>query len=286
MAVSAARLAADSLRVLPRKRISRVLGRVADLGGPAPLVRQAVRTFVRVYGVDLAEAVIPDGGFASFQDFFTRRLREGARPVDPDPNVLVSPADGRIEAAGPIDPDAVLMVKGRPYTVRDLLADDADAARFRGGTFFIVYLSPRDYHRVHSPVTGRVRHARHVPGTLYPVNAIGLEHIPKLFARNERVATFLETERFGEVAVVLVGAMGVGRIGVSFDSLETNRGRAGGVRRYGDAAPSLTRGEELGVFHLGSTVIVFVDPDHPLHLRKAAGDRVRVGEAVAHRDGA
>lgn len=281
MAVRAARLAADSLRFLPRKRLSRALGRVADLRGPQPWVDGAVRTFSRAFGVDLSEAVVPQGGFETFDDFFTRRLRPGVRPVDPDPTAIVSPADGRLEDLGEIGAGAVLHIKGRRYEVGELLGDPAAASGFVGGSFFVVYLSPGDYHRVHAAVGGAVTELRHVPGTLWPVNAIGVQYVPSLFARNERVAVRQRSERHGEVATVLVGAIGVGRIGLAFDDLRTNTGRAGGVKSFGEAGPRLERGGELGVFHLGSTVIVFVPPEVPIRLVKQSGDRVRVGEAVA-----
>lgn len=281
MAVTTARLAADTLRILPRERLSRMLGSLADLRGPSPLLRQAIRTFIRVYDVDMSDYVVPEGGFESFNHFFTRELRPGARRLEPDPRTVVSPADGRIEDLGPIEGAATLRVKGRPYRVAELLGSEEEAAGYEGGQYFIVYLSPRDYHRVHAPVTGPVRMLRHVPGTLFPVNTIGTEYVPRLFARNERVALFQESETYGTVGVILVGAMGVGRIGLSFDDLLTNTGQVGGERRYGVGAPELERGEELGVFNLGSTVIVFVGPRVKLRFCKQAGDVVRMGEAVA-----
>jgi phosphatidylserine decarboxylase len=262
------------------------LGRVADLQGPSPVLARAIDAFVGIYGVDMDEAVVPEAGFASFDAFFTRRLRPGARPLDPDPAAILSPADGRLEDLGAIDLDARLRVKGRPYAVAELLGDEAEAERYRGGSFFIVYLSPRDYHRVHAPATGAVRQVRHVPGTLFPVNAIGLNHIANLFAKNERVAVVQDTERHGRVTTVLVGALGVGRIGLAFDDLRTNMGANHGVRQYAPDAVRLARGDELGVFHLGSTVIVFLEPGEGVRLDRQAGDVVRVGQAVGHAGGA
>ncbi len=278
--IDAARLTADTLRILPRKRISRALGRLADLRAPVPVLQAAIDLFVRTYDIDLAEAVVPPGGFRSFDEFFTRRLIDGARPIDPDPSVLVSPADGRLEDLGAIDPEGTLLVKGRRYEVTELLDEPEAAQAYAGGSYFIVYLSPRDYHRVHAPVHGPVVRARHVPGTLFPVNAIGLEHVPRLFAVNERVATVQQT-RFGEVTTVMVGAIGVGRISVSFDpEIWTNRGRAPGTRRYGLDGPPMDRGEELGVFHLGSTVLVFVPRGEGTTFEVEAGSAVRVGQGV------
>jgi phosphatidylserine decarboxylase len=276
----ASRVAAEVLRVLPRKHISQMMGRLADLQGPPPLVQQSIRAFVRAYDVDMSEAVVPAEGFASFDAFFTRELRENARVADARPDVVVSPADGRVEDFGEIADDARFRVKGFDYTVGELLGSDEEAERFRGGAFFIVYLSPRDYHRVHAPVDGRIRRARHVDGTLYPVNSLGLKYVKKLFARNERVVT-IQASRFGEVATVMVGAIGVGRITMSYDPrFVTNRGRVSDPVDYGEHGPALVRGGELGRFHLGSTAIVLLGSGHDYRFMVEAGKHVRLGEAV------
>lgn len=267
-----------------------MMGRLADLKGPSPLVRQSIRAFVRAYGVNLDEAVVPEGGFQSFDAFFTRELREGARTPDERPEAVVSPADGKVEDLGLIDAGARFRVKGFEYTVAELLGSESEAAAFEGGIFFIVYLSPRDYHRVHAPLDGRVVRTRHVDGTLLPVNAIGLAHFPKLFARNERVVTLLQTP-FGMATNTMVGAFGVGSITLSFDErIATNGGsRALGSARgpeareydYGADGPVLKRGDEFGRFHLGSTAVVMLGPGHDFTFCVSPGQHVRMGQAVA-----
>jgi phosphatidylserine decarboxylase len=280
------RVAATVLRALPRKRLSRGIGRLADLPMPGPVLDRLVDVYVRAYEVDLSECEVPEGGYSSFDAFFTRRLRPGARPIDASPEVLVCPADGRIEDAGCIDARARLEVKGRGYEVGELLGDPTRAVAFEGGFFCVVYLSPRDYHRVHAPVTGRVHEARYVAGTLFPVNAIGLRHVPNLFARNERVVVHQDAEEFGEVATIMVGAIGVGRIGVAFDEeLTTNVGRPAIARDYGMQGPLLKKGDELGVFHLGSTVVVLAGAAAGLELVPVRGAHVRMGTALARRRG-
>jgi phosphatidylserine decarboxylase len=282
--VSPSRVAATSLRALPRKGLSRMLGRIARVEAPEAVLRRAMDVYCRAYDVDLSECEVPQQGFETFDAFFTRRLKPGARAADPDPDALLSPADGRLEDLGSIDSGATFLVKGRPYGVAELLGDDEAAARFQGGQFAIIYLSPRDYHRVHAPVSGRVASIRYVAGTLFPVNQIGLRHIPKLFARNERVAVEQHSERHGTVVSVMVGAIGVGRISLSFDdTVITNAGRDAGQRSYGHAGPHLERAAELGTFHLGSTVVVFVPRTVPLVFERSAGDRVRVGEAIGRK---
>jgi phosphatidylserine decarboxylase len=261
------------------------MGRLADLRGPSPLVQAAISTFVRAYDVDMDEAIVPPEGFDSFDAFFTRELRPGARAIDMRAEVVVSPADGRVEDLGRIEAGAQFLVKGRDYDVGELLGAPQEAERYRGGTFFIVYLSPRDYHRVHAPVDGRVRYARHVDGTLYPVNQIGLQHVPRLFAQNERVVTVQNT-RFGEVATIMVGAIGVGRITTTYDPrIVTNRGLPATTLDYRSDGPALVRGEELGRFHLGSTAIVLLPPGHGFRFEVEAGETVRMGQALVVREG-
>ena len=281
MGRSASRLAAQTVRVLPRKGLSRALGRLTSARAPRPLVDAAVRVFVRVYDVDLSEVAVPEGGFRTFDEFFTRRLVDGARTVDPDARCIVSPADGRMEDLGTISAAGELIVKGQAYTAADLLGDTRAAAAYEGGHYFIVYLSPRDYHRVHAPTCGAVQYVRYVPGTLYPVNRIGTDHIPQLFARNERLAIVQEGSVHGTVTTIMVGAIGVGRIGLSFDELQTNRGHEPGVRSYVDSPIPRDRGDELGVFHMGSTAIVMTPPECKLELVAEPGASVRMGECVA-----
>lgn len=277
----ASRAAAELLRVLPRKRISHAMGRLSDVTGPAGFVQGMIQSFVKLFDVDMSEAVVPAGGYQSFDQFFTRELVPGARRPDPRADVIVSPADGRVEDMGTIDSAARFRVKGFDYTVGELLGSEAEVQHFAGGKFFIVYLSPRDYHRVHAPVDGRVRRVRHVDGTLYPVNAIGLVHVAKLFARNERVVS-VQASRFGDVATVMVGAIGVGRITMSFEpSIVTNSRKAAGLIDYGERGPAIERGGELGKFHLGSTAIVLMGPSRSYDFLVEPGATVRLGQAVA-----
>lgn len=281
----ASRIAAETLRLLPRKRLSRALGRMASAGVPTPILQRAIDLYVRAYQVDLSECDVPPGGWASFNEFFTRPLRDGCRPVDADPENLVSPADGLVEDCGVIDARATFRVKGRPYDVGELLGDPRDAYRYEGGRFAIVYLSPRDYHRVHAAVDGPVRVVRHVGGTLFPVNKIGLEHVPGLFAKNERVAVIQQSPTHGEVATILVGAIVVGSVTLTFDpAMRTNDGPPRGTVRYlPGREPTLVRGGELGAFQLGSTVIVLTTRDPEIELAVEPGTVVRMGQPLARR---
>jgi phosphatidylserine decarboxylase len=249
---------AQILRVLPRQRIGRALGRLADSPWPAPVGRAVVGLYSRVYDVSLGDC-LPAGETASwpsFDAFFTRRLRDGARVIDRDPRAVLSPADGRIESMARIDEGGTFVVKGRPYAVDELVGDAREARRFVGGAGFVVYLSPRDYHRVHAPVTGQIRRIQSMPGDYFPVNAIGMRHVPNLFCRNRRVAIEIDADGgLGRVTVIMVVAMIVGRITtIGSDAHDVPFG----VHTF-DPPLKVARGDELGVFHLGSTAVVLVE---------------------------
>lgn len=242
--------AAQLLRLLPRSGVSHAVGRLCDKPLPPALSRAVTGAYIRAYGVDMKDVAPEAGSYPSFDAFFTRPLRGGARAISPD--AVVSPADGRLVDSGVIDPRSELVVKGKPYKVAELVGDDGEAERLAGGAFAVVYLSPRDYHRVHCPVDGRIGLVRGIAGDLYPVNSIGEQHVPNLFAKNQRVALSVDTERLGRVVVILVGAMIVGRITVrAIAGQETPLG----VHRLEPALP-VARGDEIGMFHLGSTVVL------------------------------
>ena len=257
---------AQILRVLPRARIGRAIGRLADRRWSAPVGRAVVGLYTRMYDVQLDECH-QNGGWSSFDAFFTRELREGARAVDSDPTAIVSPADGRIESMATIEADGTFPVKGRPYSVAELVGDEREAARFVGGQGCVVYLSPRDYHRVHAPVAGTIRRIRSMPGDYYPVNAIGMRHVANLFCRNRRVAieidgdaprgrTTGESAPAPRVTVVMVVAMIVGRITtVGIEARDVPLGD-----HVFDPPLRVGRSDEIGIFHLGSTAVVLAEP--------------------------
>jgi phosphatidylserine decarboxylase len=262
--------------------LSRLTGLLSDLRLPTAVLVPAIRAYARAYGADLAEAALPPEGYSSFNAFFTRRLRDGVRPIATGEGVVVSPSDSQLSAVGPIPPDGRLdQVKGSSYSIEALLGSAEDALAFRRGVHATLYLSPGMYHRVHSPVDGRVAAWRYVPGRLFPVNPAGVRSVPGLFTRNERVAVLMDTDAHGRVAVVLVGAANVGRISLALSDLVTNRGGSPG--RVVPAEPvELRRGADLGVFNLGSTVVLLV-ADPALAPAASAGDLVRMGQALWRR---
>ena len=264
--------------------LSRLTGRLADLRLPKAILVPAIRAYARAYGADLAEAALPAEAYPSFNAFFTRRLHEGARPIAGGEGVVVSPSDSWLSAIGLVPPEGRLdQVKGSSYSIEALLGSAEDAEPFRRGVQATLYLSPAMYHRVHSPVDGRVRAWRHVPGRLFPVNPAGVRMVPGLFTRNERVAVLLDTAAHGPAAVVLVGAANVGRVSLAFADLVTNSGRGRPPRSV--VPPDtilLRRGDELGTFNLGSTVVLLV-ADPALAPAACPGDLVRMGQALWRR---
>ncbi len=276
-------LVLGALRRLPVHALSRAAGRAAAIPLPAPLRAPAWRAFAGAVGADLAEVRDPLDSFASLQDFFTRALRADARAIDADPSAIVAPCDGSWGEAGRIADGMLLQLKGRPYSLAALLGDEAAAKSFERGWFATFYLAPRDYHRFHAPCDAFVSRAVHLPGSLWPVNRIGLEGVPGLFAENERIGAFLRLradDARESLALVAVGATLVGKVHVTFDALITNtRDRAPRWRRY-DAPPRLAKGVEWGRFEFGSTLVLAAAPGAVELAPRPPGSRLRLGARI------
>lgn len=277
------RLAVLPQYLLPKRLLTTLAGRAAAARAGAATTR-VIRWFVARYGVNMAEAADPDiGAYASFNDFFTRALAPGARPLAQAD--LLCPVDGAISRFGAIDGDRIVQAKGHHYTTRALVGGDAAlAAAFDGGWFATLYLSPKDYHRIHMPCAGRLRRMIHVPGALFSVNPVTARGVPGLFARNERVVCVFDGGA-GPFVMVLVGATIVGSMATVWHGV-VNPPRPGRLRewRYDDAPVDLAQGAEMGRFLLGSTVVLLLPPG-PLRFSPAwaPGGAIRMGEAMAAR---
>jgi len=276
----------DRLAVLPQylwpQRLLTVLAGRCAASRVRWWMRRAIPWFIARYGVDMTEAAIPDAaGYPSFNDFFTRALRDGARPLAAAD--YVCPVDGAVIQCGTIDGDQLLQAKGHRYSTHALVGGDAAlAARFDDGQYATLYLSPSDYHRIHMPCDGRLVRMIHVPGHLFSVNPTTARGVPGLFARNERVVCVFESAQ-GSFVMVLVGATIVGSIATVWHGL-VNPPRPGVVRdwRYDERAITLRQGDEMGRFLLGSTVILlFPKNTLRLHADWVQGRAVRMGEAMA-----
>lgn len=272
------------VRWLPKRLFSRVVGLCARVTVPRRWRRPLYETFARRVGADLSEAEKPLEEYASLDAFFVRRLKPGARPIVADPDVVVSPCDGMVSEHGTVEAGRLIQAKGHDYRLVELLADEEAAARFAGGTYLTIYLAPRNYHRVHFAVDGRVTGFQHIAGDFYPVNPSFVRGVPGLFSRNERLVIYQESP-FGDVATVMVAATGVGNISVTFADVETNRlgrGRPGPRVRL-ETPRAVRRGDELGAFHLGSTVILLFEAGRVILETLTPGQAIRLGQAIARR---
>jgi phosphatidylserine decarboxylase len=283
------RLILGLMKALPERGLSRAFGSAADIPLARPVRRVVLGSFARTMGIDLSEAELPLEEYPTLNAFFVRRLRQGVRSWPSSPTTLACPVDGVVGRIGTIAAGRAVQAKGHTYSVGEMLANGGEARRFEGGRFVTVYLSPRHYHRIHTPIPGEIRRATYVPGALYPVNAPAVLHVRGLFARNERLITYVDGA-LGRVAVVAVGAYNVGRISAAFDPFWTGTGRDAWVtnrrtpspleRRYDPPVPAVA-GEEIMAFHLGSTIVLLVEPGVELNPRLEPGAEIRVGEPLS-----
>lgn len=266
------------LSVLPKHGMSRVAGRVANLRVPWALRESVYRAYARIFGAKLEEVELPLTSYGSVNEFFTRQLKPGLRPVTP--NAIVSPVDGAVGAYGPVADDALVQAKGRTYSLAALVGDEELAHAMDGGTFTTLYLAPKDYHRIHVPLDGDIVSATYIPGELWPVNVYAVAHVADLFAVNERIVVTIRGRAGGTMAVVLVGATMVGTTRVAFDDLHTNARRRDVQRRRYDPPIPVRAGDQLGHFEFGSTVILacsrFAGAIDPLE----DGETVRMGQRL------
>lgn len=269
--------------MLPQKTLSALVYRLMR-SRVRWLKNLLIRTIGAAAGVNFDEAQRsrPED-FESFNAFFTRELKPGARPLEGDPHALACPCDGRISAAGWLKGSRILQAKGVHYELGALLAGDRSAGALHGGLFFTIYLAPRDYHRVHMPLDGRLLRMIHVPGKLFSVAPYTVRRIPGLFALNERVVSIFDTE-WGPMAQVLVGAILVGSMETVWAG-EVTPAKNREVQRFDYAERTITlgRGEEMGRFNMGSTVVLILPPDAVIAQAAWArsGSRVRLGQTLA-----
>jgi phosphatidylserine decarboxylase len=247
-------------RVLPTRFLSWLISVVTRIEQPW-FKNPFIRVFMARFGITLDEAIVqrPED-FASFNAFFTRALVPGARPLHPDPRILLSPVDGAVSQFGPITNGRLFQAKGHDYSAAELLGGEDLARPFAGGEFCTIYLAPHNYHRLHMPLAGTLREWVYVPGRLFSVNPATVRAMPRLFARNERVAAIFDTE-IGPFAMVLVGAFFVGSIETVWAGQITPPHLRGSLQRHKpDRVVALDRGAEMGRFNMGSTVILLAAP--------------------------
>ncbi len=266
----------------------RIIAKIADLSAncSVPWIKNyLINYFIKRYPVKMHEAIIEDPfAYETYNKFFTRQLKPTCRPIDPNINSIVSPADGQIAQIGRIDQDNILQAKGHNFSVQALIGSNELAQPFINGTFATVYLAPKDYHRVHMPLAGKLTNMLYIPGKLFSVNQHAAENIPNLFARNERVVSIFDTAA-GKMAVVLVGAMIVGSIETVWAGQITPPYSSKlKVWEYGTDPTNnleLAKGSEMGLFKLGSTVIVLFTPNvNVWDAKRTANSEICMGQKI------
>ncbi|MDI1231658.1 MAG: archaetidylserine decarboxylase [Methylobacter sp.] len=248
--------------ILPHHALSQIMSKLTHCENKA-WKNLFIKQIIRHYGVNMDEALEPDiNAYLSFNDFFTRKLKPGVRPLSTETNAIACPADGAVSQAGDITDGEIFQAKGKSFTATDLLGGDATRAEpFNNGIFTTIYLSPKDYHRLHMPLTGTLREMVHIPGRLFSVNPATVNSVPGLFARNERVAAIFDTDS-GPMALILVGAIFVSSVETVWHGVVTPPSISSVQSwQYGDDAPTLKIGEEMGRFNMGSTIIVLFGKD-------------------------
>lgn len=271
--------------ILPQHALSRFAGKLA--ASESPRLRDTlIRRFVAAYGVNLSEAARGIGEFTSFNDFFTRELKPGARPLADAEQFILSPADGAVSQLGPISDGRIIQAKGRDYSVAEILGcSAAEAARFEGGSFITIYLSPKDYHRVHMPAAGTLAATSYIPGDLYSVNTATAAGVDRLFARNERLSCRFDGPD-GHFASVMVGAMIVAGIDTVWPNTFRTHASAPVHEDFAGQDRRFAAGDEMGRFYLGSTVVLLFEPGRVAWRDDLApASPLRMGEALGRRIG-
>ena len=271
------------LKFVPKNWLSLITGWLAQIRMPSFLNRKLLCWYCCHYSVNQEEIELPLEKYPTLGAFFVRNLKDGVRPIG---DGLVSPVDGKIQEHGGIYDGRLLQVKGKEYELSELIGDIQLAQKFNGGYFLTIYLSPSDYHHIHAPVDGDVIRSIYIPGTLWPVNQWSVQNIDRLFAVNERLISVIESAA-GEVLVVKVGATNVGSISVEYDNLRTNtcpfsRKAAKLVKNYSQPY-KVKKGDRLGTFNLGSTVILIFEPGHFSPSNIKYGQSVHFGQTLGHK---
>lgn len=268
--------------ILPKSFISRIFGYIALIPLPLVFMNMLIKWYSKKFGVNLEEAIIPEKGFKNLNSFFTRKLKEGVLIIDKDEKSVVATTDSRIDEFGDITEDIMIQAKGLDYSLRDLIPS-VMAESFIDGKFITLYLSPGDYHRIHSPVSGKITGFYNIPGKLYSVQESVVKSLKGLFVVNERLVTYIDTGK-GMTAVCKIGALNVGKISIPYDNVVTNKflRKRNEVIYSEGKEPVIKKGEEIGVFNMGSTVIILFEKGMIDFKSFKRGEKVRVGQAIGY----
>lgn len=267
---------------IPQKALSKLLGHLANQKFGH---QQIIKWFIKNYNVDMSEAKHSDiKYYKSFNDFFIRQLKDGARPIEPSKHIMISPVDGKVSQLGKIHAGRIIQAKGRDYSVSELLGNkNAYSSSFNEGSFATLYLSPKDYHRVHMPINGTLKEMTYIPGDLFAVKPSTADTVPNLFSRNERLVMFFETDN-GPLALVMVGAMIVGNIATIWQGTLPRSNKIKHWQYPNDSVKNVTfnKGDELGHFKLGSTVVLLTGKkfSHHWHTDLSPNSPIKLGQRI------
>ncbi len=271
------KLILNSLKMLPKNQLSWGIGKLTSLSLPPKIMKKIILMFANRYKINLSEIEKPIEEYKTLNQFFTRKLKNGSRVIEKSDNSIISPSDGLISQFGEIKNGKLIQVKGIDYTLKSLLQDGKESI-FEDGFYITIYLSPKDYHRVHSPLDGIIKEANYIKGRLFPVNKLSVENINELFSTNERINLYIESKNVGLFSVIFVGATNVGSISLSFDELKTNQLFQKGVSKKFNHP--IKKGDELGVFNFGSTVILLFQKDSIKFSSIKRDLSIKMGESI------
>jgi len=268
-------------KLLPKNFISRIVGYLCLIPFPTFIINKFINWFCKKYKVNQDEFIKPDSGFKNIDSFFTRQLKPGVHKIDSDQNSIVSPVDARLDQFGEIKEDQIMQAKGLSFSLQDFIPSNQNK-KFINGNFITLYLSPGDYHRIHSPVDAKILGFSYIPGTLFPVQNFIVKALKGVFAKNERIISYLQTEK-GQIALCKIGALNVGKISLSYSKILANKTfrQKKEVLFPADKNISIKKGEEISTFHLGSTVIILFENGLVNFTNLKIGTKFRVGDKIA-----
>jgi len=274
-------LAIFIFKIIPTSFLSRIFGYLALISLPNFKMKFIVRWYCNKFGVNLDEYIVPENGFKNLDSFFTRKIKPEKRKIDDTKNSIVSPVDGRIDSFGKITNGKLIQAKGIDYTLESLLPSDT-AKDFQDGFFITIYLSPGDYHRMHSPVAGKIYGYFNLPGKLLTVQEFMVKGLKGLFSKNERIFSYIKTNH-GKVAFCKVGAMNVGKITLSYNKEKTNKWIRRKQETFFESKDEIAieKGEEIAIFHMGSTVILLFQKNKIEFTQIKMGQKIKLGEKIA-----
>ncbi|MBU4246490.1 MAG: archaetidylserine decarboxylase [Nanoarchaeota archaeon] len=268
-----------AFKVFPKEFISRALGKLAKKKLPKIILIPWISSYCVLFGVNMSESKKDAYDFQTFDEFFTRELKSGIRKIDVSKNSVISPVDGKMMEFGAIEKNMLIQAKGKIYMLESLLEDGALASKFENGSFLTIYLAPKNYHRIHAPISGKIAGYQYIPGSLFCVNKISSETIENLFSKNERLITYLECRK-NTIAIVKVGACVVGKICATYENAAFDTSCNMALKKTYSKKIPIEKGEEIGRFEIGSTVVLLFESGVITFGDLVRGAEIKMGQKI------